>query len=188
MVGLGFNSLDVPEATIHEVGHTVDYTNKIMKAHMADAAFGNWREEGTASELDDSLGGLSAKQRLALKLSGSETTNPAPRSDDNLADHTHGGRVYVLPYRGTAWGWTLTNKWFSYDATARSKITWSDYAFRSPIEWFAEAYQAYYTDVSAGDGVATTGKPRHGGGKLRKAIPAAAAIIDDIVPSSVEKP
>jgi hypothetical protein len=173
---------------MHEVGHTVDYTNKIMRAHMADAAFGNWREEGLESELDASLQGLTTKQRSALKLSGSETANPEPWSDKGLADHTIGGRVYILPYRGTAWGWTLNNKWYSYAASARSEITWSDYAFRSPIEWFAEAYQAYYTGVSVADGVATANKPRHGGGKLRKAIPAAAAVLDNIAPSSVEVP
>lgn len=187
MVGLGFNGSDVPDAALHEVGHTVDYTNKIMKAHMADAAFGNWREEGTETELDASLSSLSTEKLDALKQSGSELANPEPWTDTDLADHTHGGRVYILPYRGTEWGWTLSNKWFSYAASARSKITWSDYAFRSPIEWFAEAYQAYYTDVSWKDTLATIRRSRHGGGKLRKAIPAAAVVLDGIAPSSVEK-
>jgi hypothetical protein len=187
MVGLGFDGSNVPDAAIHEVGHTVDYTNKIMKAHMADAAFGNWREEGTETELDASLSSLSKEKLDALKESGSELANPEPWTDTGLADHTHDGRVYILPYRGDAWGWTLSNKWFSYAASARSKITWSNYAFRSPIEWFAEAYQAYYTDVSWKDTLATIRRSRHGGGKLRKAIPAAAVILDGIAPSSVEK-
>lgn len=186
IVGLGFDGSDVPDATMHEVGHTVDYTNKIMKAHMADAAFGSWKEEGTESELDATLSGLTTEKLAELKEKGSEAGNPEPWSDNDLAEHTHGGRVYVLPYRGNAWGWTLSNKWFSYAESARSKITWSNYAFRSPIEWFAEAYQAYYTGVTAADGLATTDKPRHGGGALRKAIPAAAAILDAIKPSAVE--
>jgi hypothetical protein len=188
MVGLGFDASGVPSATMHEVGHTVDYSNGIMKAHMADAAFGNWREEGTESQLDTSLSALTPEKLSDLKKYGSEPGNPAPYANKNLDKHTHGGRVYILPYKGDEWGWTLQTTWYSYDKTARAKSAQcmkdgGYYAFRSPIEWFAEAYQAYYTDVSLTDATATSAKPRHGGGQLRQANKAAAEKIDDIEPT-----
>jgi hypothetical protein len=45
-----------------------------------------------------------------------------------------GGRIYQRSYNST---------WTAYDQTARAKKV-SEYQFRAPGEWFAEAYAAYY--------------------------------------------
>ena len=57
-----------------------------------------------------------------------------------------GGRIYQEAYKGT---------WVSYDPTARSRKV-SLYQFRSPGEWFAEAYNAYYAPPTKGAVLATS--------------------------------
>ena len=51
------------------------------------------------------------------------------------------GKIYQQSYRKN-----LT----SYDVSARDKKV-STYQFRSPYEWFAEAYTAFYEPVGAGE-------------------------------------
>lgn len=55
---------------------------------------------------------------------------------DGAKEFAMAGRIHQECYTGT---------WYSYEVAARA-IRVSDYQFRSPGEWFAESYSAYYQD------------------------------------------
>lgn len=57
-----------------------------------------------------------------------------------------GGRIYQEAY---------ANTWVSYDPAARAQKV-SLYQFRSPAEWFAEAYNAYYAPPTKGSVLAAS--------------------------------
>jgi hypothetical protein len=52
------------------------------------------------------------------------------------------GRITQESYKG---------EWWSYELSIRNKQSVSDYQFRSPHEWIAEAYNAYYSPPRKGD-------------------------------------
>lgn len=76
---------------------------------------------------------------LQLAFSGKNPGNPWYRNADD-GGITVGSRIYQEAYPG---------EWWSYLASSRSRKV-SQYQFRSPYEWIAEAYNAYYAPPTRG--------------------------------------
>lgn len=72
------------------------------------------------------------KHATAIRLSGD--SGLWEKKDKGAKAYNVGGRVYFEAYKNT---------WHSYEASAR-KTGVSSYAWRSPTEWFAEAYSTFF--------------------------------------------
>lgn len=82
----------------------------------------------------------------ALQIAFSDKTPGNPwyrRADDGGVDIN--GRIFQEAYAG---------EWWSYATSARSRKV-SQYQFRSPFEWIAEAYNAYYAPPTRGQVLAS---------------------------------
>jgi hypothetical protein len=66
-----------------------------------------------------------------------------------LGTNAIAGRHYHQGYKGAGQGGS-GGQWVSYREEAWKNHRVSEYQFRAPQEWFAEAYSAFYTPVEPG--------------------------------------
>ncbi len=159
-------------ATLHEVGHAVDDKSGYMRGHASNPDYGGWEEWDNPDEVAkvackhfhlESKAGIA----YATALLNGESSPDSPDKKDGVdlavwqgyrdevkewvtainaedlwdsggesAKRAIGKRVYQKAYSG---------KWNSYLLAARTKGI-AGYQFRSPAEWFADLYAAYYLD------------------------------------------
>lgn len=154
---------------LHEVGHAIDDATKFMNGRRANPKFGGWLSssaEEAAAAAAEQFG--YPKEYIAKVLNNKGKPLPADAPADpngnpdawaqaqtaaeawcakvveghamwnKAADCTAaaiGGRVYQQAY---------ANQWYSYPLAARNQGI-AAYQFRSPGEWMAELYAAYYS-------------------------------------------
>jgi len=147
----------------HEIGHAVDDSRNIMQSNRGSATLGGWESFSSDAELAaamvrDDLKKVkspelakalsSGEQAQVRELGGNEmdnvanTLDPASRSWSGEPTTTVGDHVYRKGSEG----------WQRYDADARDRKV-SNYQFKSPGEWFAEAYAAYFALDTPGAGL-----------------------------------
>jgi hypothetical protein len=172
----GVNRFD--KVVRHEIGHAVDAQLGFMQKKGSADCYGGWQVHSieqvlqagadkfglpqdfsgvpVQGQLEAGMAAASATRRwtsfeeklvdkellsdaLVVALSDAFWIKKNPWSDGRLGFKV-GDRTYVLGYR---------NAWASYkSATHSAKV--SNYQFRAPAEWFAEAYAAYF-DPSGGE-------------------------------------
>ena len=153
--------------TLHEIGHAVDDSLGFMRKSGSGAAYGGWKEYGAdTSEIAKAAAGKFDYDEHYIEsyLSKGKASPPDPvnvepgvwdqrrieaetwcdsirngrdiyYSASQSANLRIGDRVYHESYK---------NEWVSYLFASRSQGVMG-YQFRSPAEWFAEIYAAYYT-------------------------------------------
>lgn len=156
---------------LHEVGHAIDDAANFMGSRRGDDRFGGWltsSAEDAAAAAADKFGydkdyivkvlankgkpldeddrpdapGVETPQRRQAREAAENWCALVVQGGNlwwkgsKIADAEIGGRVYQEAY---------SNQWYSYPAAARKQgIT--GYQFRSPGEWFAELYAAFYSN------------------------------------------
>jgi hypothetical protein len=154
-------------ATLHEVGHAVDDKKKIMVgSRKADAGW----EAPTASDIAALAAGHFHYDQAYLeamvksKKNVAPTVKPPPPAGVEAADWDlartkaedwvtsirvtanlwwHAGDCARLAIGGRVYQESYAGSWVSYKLSARAQgIT--GYQFRSPMEWFAELYAAFF--------------------------------------------
>ena len=162
----GLNALS--HALRHEVGHAVDDNKQVMASNRGTTALGGWETYSSdaavatamANESPVKVGNAALAEALSSgdadqvrKLGGKELNGVAntldPDSRTWIGEPTTQVGKHV--YRTGADGWVR------YDADARDRKV-SDYQFKSPGEWFAEAYAAYYALDTPGAGLSMDAK------------------------------
>lgn len=177
---------------LHEAGHAEDDARGYMDAHGSQADHGGWKKHAGPQEFagavathfgydeayvlatlqspnsvpprlpaDMPTGGDAAKweqaRQDAVAWCRSVREGAQPWEDPGLSRSVAiQGRVYQESAAG---------KWVSYDLAARARGI-SSYQFRSPAEWFAELYAAYFSKKL---------KPSHPSAKWLKTFKSAAA-------------
>ena len=155
-------------ATLHEVGHSVDFKLGFMKARAGDSKFGGWSEHGADVGLiaEKASSALDFDEEYIRQTLQGRTAEPPPLPDDveesawrkkqkavddwcaavkdRLWDDVAKSRACALD--GVVYQEAYPNLWVSYPLAARTAAL-SAYQFRSPIEWFAELYAGYHSGL-----------------------------------------
>jgi len=114
-----------------------------------------------ANRVSRALRRLVANAAARRTLVASIMTDPAAATlGVSFADLSPGNPWYNAAGGGVAIGGRVTQEayageWWSYDQSIRSSRSVSDYQFRSPFEWIAEAYNAYYAPPTKGAALAS---------------------------------
>jgi hypothetical protein len=155
--------------TLHEIGHSVDEKNGIMKKHQGKDGCGGWRPETVDKSVTDAFL-AELKKKVAMKtkikdavLKGAVTaalkdgTTAEPEGIDHddwtdivafLTDNCLKVRTKAKPWfedtqivvDGRVYQEAYAGQWWSYTFAARAQTKVNDYQWRSPFEWFAEVY------------------------------------------------
>jgi hypothetical protein len=161
-------------AAMHEVGHLVDEKEGVMttKGHGAHAGWETHNSDQVAlkAAAHFQFDTLAAKDYVKAILRDKNSTppsaNPPPKDPSKSAeweetrkkvlDWCKSIRASMSPWNDAALSKHVAlgdrvyqeayddGRWVSYLAEARSKGI-SGYQFRSPVEWFAELYAAYFS-------------------------------------------
>ncbi|MFT4628099.1 MAG: hypothetical protein ACI8PZ_006794, partial [Myxococcota bacterium] len=149
----------------HEIGHSVDEGLGVMAARRGQAAFGGWElfsgDTEAATALTSETGATTTVSAAALgtALASGKTADVKALGSDGVVT----AAAKAVELGAGAWvGSTPTTEvgdhvysrlpdgsWQRYDADARKRKV-SDYQFKTPGEWFAEAYAAYYDGDAPG--------------------------------------
>jgi hypothetical protein len=164
-VGTELQAINALDHTVrHEIGHAVDDGAGVMAANRGLAALGGWETFSSPAAVakamvDDGLKGA-AEGPLATALSSGEPAQVSALS----TEPTVAAAAEVLKEGGARWDGEplsgigqhvykrLGGAWWRYDLASRTNRV-SDYQFKSPGEWFAEAYAAYYATGTPGAGL-----------------------------------
>jgi len=150
----------------HEVGHAVDTDNNIMGSRSGDAAFGGWESLGNDVE---AAGALTDEAGVKTQVKEAELATAISAGDASAVAKLGGGEDPVatgaakaMEEPGRAWVGEpegvvgehvyvrfSSGSWQRYDLEARDRKV-SNYQFKSPGEWFAEAYAAHYAGQLSG--------------------------------------
>jgi hypothetical protein len=150
----------------HEVGHAVDEDNAVMSSNRGQKKFGGWdvfaddAEAAKALTTDPKAPTSLKSKELAEALSSGDASKVAALGDGN--DLVATGAAKAMENPGQAWVGDPKaiigdhvyvrfsgGSWQRYDKDARDKGV-SDYQFKTPGEWFAEAYAAHYDGKLSG--------------------------------------
>ncbi len=158
------NSFNV--TTLHEIGHSIDEKENIMKTHMGKAGCGNWVSETPATITDvyvpalrgdlsipdeitdEELSGvvmnaLGGKVTQPKKMKKAEWDKIKPWLDANCLTIRSGASPWdndPVVVNGRVYQEAYGGEWWSYDPAAKGTTKVNDYQWRSPWEWFAEVY------------------------------------------------
>jgi hypothetical protein len=151
---------------LHEIGHSIDDKQSIMKTSMASGGCGNWRSENVASitaaflpelrhaaNVPDSVPERLLQSVITMALVG-RVAKPGIVADADwsriepwLNTHCVGIGLAAEPWNnaplvvgGRVYHESGKGEWWSYDNGARAKTRVTNYQWRSPWEWFAEIY------------------------------------------------
>ncbi len=157
---------DFKVTTLHEIGHSIDDKQSIMKSNMGSEGCGKWQSENiskiTAAFLPELRRAAAVPADLPDRLVSSLITGalignvakPGIVADADWARILPWLNAHCTAIRHTNEPWEKPpvavagrvyhqaneSEWWSYDHGARAKTRVSDYQFRSPWEWFAEIY------------------------------------------------
>lgn len=159
--------LAVTHMVVHEIGHAVDNQLRVMSSHVGDAKFGGWEsyssDEAAVAAMAAELApkAVTTDELVAWldKSVGNTKVDQAVQRGDALAAavsavSTAGGDAWRTPndaHRAGEHRYMRGNKsaWYRYDEAARARGV-SNYQFKTPGEWFAEAYATYFESGDAG--------------------------------------
>lgn len=161
-------------ATMHQLGRAIDRRKKFMQANGHKPDFGGWQVHGSdLSEIGRTVARHFKIDRSFAERAMSGTRPDLPVPPDSTSD-PEAAKQWQAPYAAFL-NWlesvgyahriwnrasqtaaarigkrviheTAPGQWVSYDYSARTKgVTGTQ--FRSPGDWFAELYAAYYTNV-----------------------------------------
>lgn len=162
-------------AAMHQLGQAINRRKKFMQTNGHKQEFSGWQDHGRdLSDLARTVAAHFGIERAFVEraMTGIKTELPTKASQYDAVEQTaeqlqaghadfldwlgmvgHAGRIWTSSSR-TATARigarviqeTSPGHWVSYDHAARAKVV-SAVQFRSPGDWFAELYAAYFTNV-----------------------------------------
>jgi hypothetical protein len=159
------NSFNV--TALHEIGHSVDYKNRIMDANQAKDGCGAWQlqtvdgvatvfvgELKNATTLSPNVTDAMLTGVVKTALSAGTITQPNTIGDDDWQKILPFVSTHCIPVRDDSQPYFKNSpvviggraytesqgEWWSYSGAARTATRVNNYQWRSPAEWFAEVY------------------------------------------------